>query len=122
MGRTVDNGRVVPEDVLRAVAMMHVEIDDRDPFGAVGRLGVARGDGRVVEEAEAHRGRDFGVVPRRARRDEGVANLAADHFVDGETAPPAERNAASYVPGDIDVSWSISVSPCFGVAARIASI
>jgi hypothetical protein len=39
-----------------------------------------------------------------------------------KTAPPAERRAASNVPGDIDVSWSITVCPCFGVAARIASI
>ena len=96
MGRTVDDGRIVPEDVLRAVAMMHVEIDDRDPFGAVGRLGVARGDRCVIEEAEAHRVRDFGVVPRRARGDEGVANLAAHHFVDGEDGA-AGRAQRSFV-------------------------
>ena len=63
---------------------MDVEIDDRDALGAVDRLRVACGDGGVVEEAEAHRGRDFGVMTRRARGDEGVADLAAHHFVDRE--------------------------------------
>ena len=35
MGGSVHDGRIVPEDVLRAVAVMDVEIDDRDPLGAV---------------------------------------------------------------------------------------
>ena len=56
--------RVVPENVLRAVAVMNVEIDDRDALGAVDRLGMACGDGGVVEEAEAHRRRDFGMMAR----------------------------------------------------------
>ncbi len=57
VGRGVEHVRVAPEDVLRAVAVMDVEIDDRDALGAVDGLGVARGDRRVVEEAEAHRRR-----------------------------------------------------------------
>ena len=84
MGRGVGDGRIVPEDVLGAVAVMDVEIHDRDPLGAMRRLGVARGDRGVVEEAEAHRVRDLGVMAWRAGRDEGVANLAAHHLVDGE--------------------------------------
>ncbi len=84
MGRGVHDGRIVPEDVLGAVAVMDVEIHDRDPLGPVRGLGVARGDGGVIEEAEAHRGRDFGVMSGRAGRDESVANLAAHHLVDRE--------------------------------------
>ena len=78
------HGRIVPEDVLGAVAVVDVEIHDRDALGAVRRLGVPRGDGGVVEEAEAHRGRDLGVMSGRAGRDEGVADLAAHHLVDRE--------------------------------------
>ena len=84
MGRGVHDGRIVPKNVLGAVAVMDVEIHDRDPLGAVRRLGVARGDGGVIEEAETHRGRDFGVMPGRAGRDKSVASLAAHHLVDGE--------------------------------------
>ena len=68
----------------RAVAVMDVEIDDRDTLGPVRRLGVARGDGHVVEEAETHRRRDFGMVAGRARGDEGVSRLAVHHVVDRE--------------------------------------
>src|SRR5208283_425642 len=69
MGRCVHNVPVVPEGVLRAVAVMDVEIDDRDALGAIDRLRVTRGNGRVVEETEAHRHRDFSMMARRARGD-----------------------------------------------------
>ena len=84
MGRGVDHGRIVPKNVLGAVAVMDVEIHDCDALGAVRFLRVPRGDGGVVEEAEAHRGRDLGVMSGRAGRDEGVASLAAHHLVDRE--------------------------------------
>ena len=84
MGRGVHDGRIVPKNVLGAVAVMDVEIHDRDALGAMRFLGVAGGDGGVVEEAEAHRGRDFGVMSGRAGRDESVASLAAHHLVDRE--------------------------------------
>ena len=123
MGRSVHDGRIVPEDVLGAVAVMDVEIDDRDPLGSVRSPGVARGDGGVIEEAEAHRGRDL----RRDGREGASATKALRALPlitssTAKTAPPAARSAASKVPGDIDVSGSTAVRPCFGVAARIASI
>ena len=68
---------IVPEDVLGAVAVVDVEIDDRDALDAMGRLGVAGGDRGVVEEAEAHRRRRFGVVAGRPRGDEGVVDAPA---------------------------------------------
>ena len=84
MGRGVHHGRIVPKDVLDAVAVMDVEIHDRDALGAMRFLRVPGGDGGVVEEAEAHRRRDFGVMAGRAGRDKGVANPAAHHLVDRE--------------------------------------
>ena len=80
--------RIVPEDVLRAVAVVDVEIDDRDALGAVYRLGVTRGDGRIVEETKAHRRRDFRMMARRARGDEGVSDLPGHHLVDREDRAP----------------------------------
>ena len=70
--------------MLGAVAVMDVEIHDRDALGAMRFLRVPGGDGDVVEEAEAHRGRDLGVMAGRAGRDESVANPAAHHLVDRE--------------------------------------
>ena len=73
-----------PKDVLCAISVMDVEIDDRDALSAVGRLGMSCGDGRIVEEAKTHRRRDFGMMAGRSRGDEGVSDLLGHHLVDSE--------------------------------------
>ena len=83
MGRAIHHGLVGPENILRAVAVMDVEIDDRGAGKAVLLLRVARGDGGVVEEAEAHRLRRLGMMAGRPRGDEGVDGLVGQDFVDG---------------------------------------
>ncbi len=60
---------------------MDVEIDDRGAFDAVFALGVTGGDRGIVEEAEAHRLADFGMMAGRAHRDEGVVMLTCHHGV-----------------------------------------
>ena len=68
--RDEEDPRVPPERLLRAVAVVDVEVDDGDPLQAAGE-GRGGAHGHVVEEAEAHgpaRGR---VVPRGAHRAEG---------------------------------------------------
>ncbi len=61
---------------------MHVEIDDGDALGAVLFLRVTGGDGRAVEQAEAHRPRALGVVAGRAHGDEGIGGGPRHHLVD----------------------------------------
>ena len=64
--------RVVrPEDLLRAVPVMNVVVDDRDSADAVLGLHVTGGDRDVVDEAEAHRGPWPCVMPRRPHQGEG---------------------------------------------------
>src|SRR5450631_28493 len=70
--RAIHHRRIGPENILGAVAVMHVEIDHGGPGYAVFSLGVARGDGGVVEETKAHRLVDLGVMARRADRDERI--------------------------------------------------
>ena len=121
VGRAVEHARIVPEDVLGAVAVVDVPVDDRDALGAVRRLRVARRDGGVVEEAEAHRpgrvrrGGRAGAWPRR-RCDPCPPSPRRPPA----TAPPDARSAASRVPGDMLVSASIRTSPSRGAAAMIA--
>ena len=79
--------------------MMDVEIDDRHPLGPVRRPGVTRGDGGVIEEAEPHRGRDFGVMAGGARGDEGVHDLAGHHLVDREDGPARRAQGGLDSPG-----------------------
>ena len=42
---------------------------------------MARADGDVVEEAEAHRGRLAGMMARRSNRTERIAEFAGDHAI-----------------------------------------
>ena len=62
--------------------MVDIEVDHGGALDAVLFLGVARGDRGVVEEAEPHRPRGFGVVAGRPRRNEGISRLAGHHLVD----------------------------------------
>jgi len=59
--RDEEHRGIVVKAPLRAVAVMHVEVDDRHARQAT-RASVRGRDGDVVEEAEAHRARAFGVV------------------------------------------------------------
>mmetsp|Transcript_8578 Transcript_8578/g.23243 ORF Transcript_8578/g.23243 Transcript_8578/m.23243 type:complete len:244 (-) Transcript_8578:316-1047(-) len=58
---------VVVKDVLRAVAMVHVKVDDGDALDhvAIRLLNVARCHGRVVYDAKSHRPRRARVMTRR---------------------------------------------------------
>ena len=82
--RAVHHPRMVPVNVLAAVAMVHVEIHDRDALGVVRLLRMARRDGGIVEQAETHRRRGLGVMAGRAGRDECVRGFASHHLVDRE--------------------------------------
>ena len=72
---------VAGDDVLGAVAVVHVEIDDRHALQAAHIERVARCDRDVVEEAEAHRLIARRVVAGRAHRAERAFDLAVDHRV-----------------------------------------
>ena len=61
---------------------MHVKIDDRRTGDAVTAPRVTRGDGGVVEKAEAHRPRGLGVMAGRPHGDEGIGRLFGHHLVD----------------------------------------
>ena len=51
--RRVAEGRIGVEDRLRAVAVVHVPVDDRDPLRNASRPQPRHGDRHVVEQAEA---------------------------------------------------------------------
>ena len=84
---------VAGDDVLGAVAVVHVEVDDRDPLQAVYDERMARRHGHVVEEAEAHRlrrgwrGGRAGAPRRRRSRPAPTAP--------GRWPPPRRRRRAA---------------------------
>ena len=98
--RDRQHGRVVEEDLLGAVAVVDVPVDDRHPAEAALALRPARRDRRVVEEAEAHRRVALGVVAGRAQDRERVVDCArrAPRST-ASSSPPAASSIASCVPG-----------------------
>jgi hypothetical protein len=93
------------EDVLRAVAVVHVPVDDEHALDAVLRLRGACGDGDVVEQAEAH-GRSAwrgGRAAGTARAPCGPA-LSTSARVDG-----AARRGERGIPRRADTTVSASM-------------
>jgi hypothetical protein len=77
----VEDARIGLEHVLRAVAVMHVEVDDDHAREAAGQ-GMGGGDRDVVEEAEAHRAVRFRVVPGRAHEAQRAVQSAVEDALD----------------------------------------
>jgi hypothetical protein len=94
MERHVRHTWVGVEDLLRAIAVVRVVVDDQDALAAVGERG--GGDGHVVEQAETHRTLGAGVVARRSQRQErGVVPLGRERVGGGE---PGARRPHRRVP------------------------
>ena len=66
----VEHARIIFEDRLGAVAVVHVEVDDRHPLHAVLGQRMGSRDGDAVEQAEAHGSRAGRMVARWAHRAE----------------------------------------------------
>ena len=74
--------------MLRAVAVMHVEVHDRHPLQAVLIERMVGCDGNVIEKAETHGTVFFSVMTRRAHPTEGLAGLVLHHQVHGHHRRP----------------------------------
>ena len=94
--------RVGPENVLRAVAVMDVEVDDGDALGPCFFCAWRAAMAALIEEAEAHRPHRLGVMAGRALATKALAAFWTSPRRPPRVAPPTARSAASKVPGDID--------------------
>jgi hypothetical protein len=79
----LEHPRVAGKSGLGAVAVMDVEIDNRDPLQAMHFQRVARGNRDVVEKAEAHGAGRFRMVARRPHAAECIVITPFDHRVGG---------------------------------------
>ena len=85
MHRDVKDPGVGLEQMLGAVAVVHVPVEDGHPFQAVMLQGIYRAQGDIVKKAETHGPVPLGVMPGRAHGAEGVIQLA----LGGPRPPPA---------------------------------
>ena len=81
MRRDVQDARVLVENILGAVAVVHVVIHDHDAAELVRIEQVARGDRDVVQQAEAHAARGRGVMAGRAHERDAVVHLPPLHGI-----------------------------------------
>jgi hypothetical protein len=88
VGRGVEKAGVGGEGILRAVAVVHVEIEDGNALEPVDRAGVQRADGDVVEQAKSHGPAALGVVAGGPHRAKGIAALARRHRIHGTAQRP----------------------------------
>jgi hypothetical protein len=77
----------VPEDLLGAVAVMGIKIDNRHAFGTIASLRMTDRNGCIVEKAKAHGGAGFRVMTGRADRDERVFRLSGHDLIYGKDCP-----------------------------------
>jgi hypothetical protein len=97
---------VVRDDVLGAVAVVDVEVDDRDALEPAHVERMARGDRDVVEEAEAHRRRRVAWWPGGRTEQNAFSTVPSMTASVAATAAPAARITACRLPGLAIVSGS----------------
>src|ERR1019366_10270082 len=78
------------ERVLRAVAVVYVEVDDRHPLEALDLERLGGGPAAVVENAKAHRARRRRMMTAGPHGTKRVLRAAGHHFVDRQQ-PGARR-------------------------------
>ena len=78
--------RAIEKCCLGAVAVMDVEVDDRDPLQLVYFMSVSRSDCSLIENAKSHCPRWLGVMTTRTRGAKRVARLRVDHRIDAGTS------------------------------------
>ena len=98
------------EDLLGAVAVVDVPVEDQHPLGAARGDRVPGGDGDVVEQAEAHRAVALGVVAGRAQAAERRPRLAGEQPL-GRVAPRRRRRAAPRRRTRREATVSMSIMP-----------
>ncbi len=103
--------RIFVENVLCAVAVMHVPVHQEYAVELVRRQGVVGGEGDVVEQAEAHAARRRGVMAGGANQAQGVDILAAHDGIDRGRAAPAAARATANESGETTVSGSSRPPP-----------
>jgi hypothetical protein len=81
--RAKKHTRVAPKDLLRAVAVVSIPINNRDALRPMRLLSMSGCNRGVVEKAEPHSFGPLRMVAGRAHSREGVADLTGHHLVDG---------------------------------------
>ena len=89
MGAEEEDGRILLETMLRAVAVMNVPVHDEDTRQPMFFLDVTSGDGHIVEQAKAHRPRGFSMMAGWPHRAKDVFDFSAHNGVNRRQRSPS---------------------------------
>ncbi len=82
-----EDGGIVFETMLRAIAVMHVPIDNQHTGEAMLLLGIACGNRDIIQQTKPHRAIGFGMMSRRPHCAENMINLLRHHRIDRGQRP-----------------------------------
>ena len=89
---------IAANDVFRAVAVVYIKVDNRDPLQTVALQRVFGGDGHIVEKAETHGAVVAGMVAGRSHCTKSIFHFTGHHRVGGgQCCASAAQNR---VPGE----------------------
>ncbi len=105
------------EDLLRAVAVMHVPVEDGDPLPTGPATDRGDRDRDIVQEAKALPSLAAGVVARRAGGGKGHRRFPGPHRLDGRECHPG-RDPCRMPRAGHDVGIGVQPSAAIGVPCR----
>jgi len=82
-GRTEQDAALILKNLLRPVAVMNIEVHDRNPLETVCLQRMRGTHGNVVEQAKPHRPRALGVMPRWPGTTERRLDFTAHDEING---------------------------------------
>ena len=110
---------IVVEDLLGAVAVVHVEVDDGHA-GKPARPRVGRGHGHVVEEAEPHRAVALGVMTGRTHQTEGrLASQCGLRCLDRRTGRTSGMHVDVWIERGIGIKMFARIRNAFDMLTRM---
>jgi len=115
MDAKVEDGVVFVEDILGAVAMVDIKVDDEHPLEAMAVLEVPSRHGYIVKHTKPHAPSLRGMVPRRTDQGKGRRRPSCHHLVTaGDPRPGRQRSGFPGGPRDYRVPRAqtrISIRP-----------
>jgi hypothetical protein len=91
VGAEIEYGGVGIEHLLRAIAVVHIPVDNEHAFHPMFLLHIPRRNGYLIEQTKAHGALGEGVMPRWADGSKGVPCPSCHHRIHGCQHSPDGR-------------------------------
>ena len=123
VSRTIHHRPIAPEDLLGAIAVMGIEIDNRHAFGAIASLRMTDRNGCIVEKAKAHALRWPGMMAWWTHDAERVSRLTLHNQIHRiQTRAGGMQSNLERPPVDIGVAGAERMSTAQHIPASYSDV